>query len=56
MKSIFRYIIIFVVTAFLVNYAARLILDVWQILFGLAVFYVVAIVVYRIIKTKQDWR
>ncbi|HEM2910813.1 hypothetical protein [Streptococcus suis] len=55
MKKLIAYILMFVACAWLVNYAVKLILEVWQVLaLGIAAA-LVGWFAFRIIKHK-DWR
>ena len=55
MKKLIAYILGFVVGAWLINWAVKLILEVWWFLVLMTVVVFIGWLTFRIIKTK-DWR
>ena len=55
MKKLIAYILVFVACAWLINWAVKLILEVWWFLVLMTAVVFIGWLTFRIIKTK-DWR
>lgn len=53
-NRILEFAFIFVVSAFLINMGASLLTEVWPVLIVIGIIIVIAIIVYRIVKYKDD--
>lgn len=53
-NRILEFAFIFVVSAFLINMGASLLTEVWPVLIVIGIVIVIAIIIYRIVKHKDD--
>lgn len=53
-NRILEFAFIFVVSSFLINMGASLLTEVWPVLIVIGIIIVIAIIVYRIVKHKDD--
>lgn len=53
-NRILEFAFIFVVSAFLINMGASLLTEVWPVLIVIGIIVVIVIIIYRIVKHKDD--